>query len=367
MVPIRLACRPVRAWATMVGVPPPDIPDASWAMVLTAPGDAADGPLRRQDRAVPDAGPGQVVVAVEACAVCRTDLQLARGDLEAHRLPVVPGHQVVGTVAAVGDGVAPSRLGERVGLVWLAGADGTCRYCRRGNENLCEAATFTGWDVDGGYATHVVASAAHAHVLPDLGAGIGSAATDIAPLLCGGVIGYRALRMTGAGPGADGLRLGLYGFGASATVVIQLARFWGADTYVVTRSQADVERAREMGATWAGAEGDVPPVPLDAAITFAPSASVVTAALGALARGATVVVNAIHLDGPIEIDYRRLWWERGVRSVANVTRGDADGLLAVVPDAGIRTTTEVVALADANVALARLEAGDVRGSFVLVP
>lgn len=328
------------------------------AHLLTRPAPAADAPLELIERDDPEPGPGEVVVAVSACAVCRTDLQLVEGDLPARRLPVVPGHQVVGRVVAVGEGVDRARLGERVGIAWIAGTCGRCRFCRSGRENLCVEATFTGWDRDGGFATHTCARAEFVHPLPD-----GFADLDAAPLLCGGVIGYRSLRVAGVEPG---MRVGLYGFGASATCVVQVARHWGCEVYVCTRSAREREAALELGAVWAGGSTDTPPVPLDAAITFAPVGEVVVAALGALDRGGVVAVNAIHLDRIPEFPYERLWWERQIRSVANVTRDDVRAFLAIAAEVPVRTRVEQHPFEDANVALARLAAGEVGGSAVLV-
>jgi alcohol dehydrogenase, propanol-preferring len=313
---------------------------------------------------VPVPGPGEVLVSVHACAVCRTDLQLVEGDLAARHLPVVPGHQVVGTVAALGPGVADDPelpdVGDRVGVAWIAGTCGHCRFCTTGRENLCEQARFTGWDRDGGYATHLVADARFTHRMPD---GFGD--LDAAPLLCGGVIGYRSLRVAGMGPERAGARLGLYGFGASATCVIQVAVHWGLEVHVCTRSEREQAAARELGATWAGGYDQLPPAPLDAAITFAPSGDVVAAAVRALDRGGVVAVNAIHLDRLPEMPYDDLWWERSIRSVANVTRADVREFLDLAAAIPVRTRTEVLPLDDAGTALRRLAAGDVSGSFVL--
>ena len=306
------------------------------------------------ERPDPQPGADEVLIRVEASAVCRTDLQIVRGELPTHRLPLIPGHQVVGEV------LTPGPLqGRRVGLVWLAQSCGTCRFCRSDRENLCESAQFTGWDRDGGYAELVTARADFVHPLP---AGDPHA---IAPLLCGGVIGFRSLRVAGIGPESAGMRIGLFGFGASATIAIQVANHWGCDSYVVTRSAAEAGRARDLGAAWAGTYDDSLPVPLDAAVTFAPSGDVVLAALKAVDRGAAVAINAIHLDRIPQFDYDDLWWERSLRSVANVTRADVRDFLALVPQADIRTQYETLPLADAPEALNRLEVGDVRGAFVL--
>jgi propanol-preferring alcohol dehydrogenase len=289
--------------------------------------------------------------------VCRTDLQLCEGDLIARRLPIVPGHQVVGTIATVGAGVTDLTVGDRVGVAWIAGTCGRCRFCLSGRENLCVDATFTGWDVDGGYAQSMRARRDFVYPLPD-----GYDDVAVAPLLCGGVIGYRCLRVAGA---ASGMRIGLYGFGASATIVIQIAKHWGCEVYVVTRSTAEQERALALGAVWAGPYSARPPVALDAAITFAPSGDVVVAALEAIDRGGIVVVNAIHLDRIPEFDYGLLWWERALRSVANVTRSDVTELLALAPQVPIATQTDLYSLAGANDALRDLAVGRVRGAAVL--
>ena len=333
-------------------------------MELGRPGAATvDGPLHERDRPSPEPGPGEVRIAVRACAVCRTDLQIVRGDLPAHRLPLVPGHQVVGVVSALGAGVDAShlRLGARVGLAWIASTCGHCRFCADGRENLCLAAAFTGWDRDGGFAEEVVARADFVFALPD-----GFDDLAVAPLLCGGAIGYRSLRVAGVDlRTCAGMRLGLYGFGASATCVIQLAVAAGCEVHVATRSLAEQERARAMGATWAGGPTDAPPVPLDAAVTFAPSGDVVVAALTALDRGGVVAVNAIHLDRIPAFDYALLWHERSIRSVANVTRADVVEFLAVAAALPVVTQVEELPLRQANEALHRLDEGRIAGAAVL--
>jgi propanol-preferring alcohol dehydrogenase len=329
-------------------------------MLLGTPGPAAQDPLRLVELPVPVPGPGEVRIRVTACAVCRTDLQLCEGDLVVRRLPLVPGHQVAGVVDAVGEGVDDWEPGDRAGLTWLAGTDGTCRFCRTSRENLCLGAIFTGWDRDGGYAELVTARADVVVRLPD-----GYPDLAAAPLLCGGVIGYRALRVAGIGPRSAGARLGLYGFGASARLALQVARSWGVECHVATRSSPERVRALELGASSAGGTDDPPPAPLDAAVTFAPAGSVVASAVRALDRGGTVAINAIHLDGLPSMPYEDLWWERSIRSVANVTRRDAEELLAIAATLHLATDTEVHPLADANLALARLAAGEVSGSAVL--
>ena len=301
-------------------------------------------------RSVPDPEPGegQLLIEVGACGVCRTDLQITSGDLEMRRSPVIIGHQVVGRVAGTG---------ERVGLAWLAGACGRCRYCLGGRENLCELAEFTGWTVDGGYAERVVARSDFVYPLPD-----GLSDIEAAPLLCAGIIGYRSLRISGIRPGQV---LGLFGFGSSAHLAIQVARHWGCPVAVFARSEAERQLGLRLGASWAGGYDDVPPVPLDAAVTFAPVGSVVVAALAATAPGGTVAINAIHLDRMPEFSYDLLWKERSLRSVANFTRRDAREFLELAATIPIQAETTVFSLDDAPEALARLEEGAIRGSAVL--
>jgi propanol-preferring alcohol dehydrogenase len=327
------------------------------ALVLEQPRAAAERPLTPRDLPEPAPGPGEIAVDVTACAVCRTDLQLCEGDLAAHKLPVVPGHQVAGRVAALGDGVRDRKIGQRVGIAWIAGTCGACRFCRSGRENLCEAATFTGWDRDGGFATRIVARADFTFPLPD-----GFDDLAAAPLLCGGVIGWRALAISGIQPGG---RLGLWGFGASATCVIQVARHQGCEVFVATRSPKERERAKKLGAAWTGSYGEAPPVPLDAAITFAPAGSVVVDALRAVDRGGVVAINAIHLDRVPEFPYELLWRERSLRSVANVTRRDVTEFLALAAKIPIRTEYELFPLERANEALRRLSDGEISGAAVL--
>jgi alcohol dehydrogenase, propanol-preferring len=326
---------------------------------LHRPRPAARRPLEIGAEDPPVPGRGEVLVEVSACAVCRTDLQLCEGDLETHRLPVVPGHQVVGRIRDVGDGVDTGRVGQRVGITWLAGTCGTCRFCVRGDENLCESAQFTGWDRDGGFAERVTARADFVHRLPD-----GPSDAELAPLLCAGVIGYRALRVSGVQPGQ---RLGLFGFGASASIVIQVAVHRGCEVFVCTRSADERAVALDLGAAWAGDFDERPPALLDAAITTAPVGDAVVLALQALDRGGVVAVNAIHLDRVPEFPYDLLWWERQVRSVANVTRADAREFLELAASIPVVTRHRQRPLTGANEALADLAAGRVQGSAVLVP
>jgi len=327
------------------------------AQVLRTPAAVDADPLEGLEVAEPEAAPGELVLDVVACGVCRTDLQLVEGELEARRLPLVPGHQVVGRVASVGAGVEEWSVGDRAGVAWLAGACGRCARCLAGNENLCDGATFTGWDRDGGYAERMAVRADFALRLPE-----GFADLDAAPLLCGGVIGYRSLKVSGIQPGG---RLGLYGFGASASLAIQVAVHWGCEVFVATRSPREQQRARELGAVWAGGYDERPPAPLDAVVTFAPSGDVVEEALRTVDRGGTVAINAIHLDRIPEFPYELLWWERGLRSVANFTREDAREFLELASEIPIRTSYETHPLDEANMALRRLRDGEVSGAAVL--
>jgi propanol-preferring alcohol dehydrogenase len=313
-------------------------------------------PVRLPD---PRPGPGELRVRVRACGVCRTDVHVVDGELEGAKLPLVPGHEIVGTVEAAGDGVHDFAVGARVGIPWLAWTCGRCRYCLRGLENLCEAARFTGYTRDGGYAEQALADARYCVALPD-------AMDDVsaAPLLCAGLIGYRCLRAAG-----DPARLGLYGFGAAAHIVAQVAAFEGRRVFAFTRpGDAGAARfARSCGAEWAGGSDETPPEPLDAAIVFAPVGGLVPAALRALDKGGTVVCGGIHMSDVPAIPYRLLWEERAVRSVANLTRRDAREFMALAPRVPIRTHTQVLPLAQANEALRRLRDGQVEGAEVLVP
>lgn len=326
-------------------------------MLLEQPAPMAEKPLRLREVPVPQPSPGELLLRVAACGVCRTDLQICEGDIEPRRLPVVPGHQIVGRVEAVGDGVSGWQAGDRAGVAWLAGTCGKCAYCLSGRENLCAEARFTGWDRDGGYAEYATARADFALPLPE-----GFDDLAAAPLLCGGVIGYRSLKRSGIKPGG---RLGLYGFGASALLAIQVARHWGCEVYVCTRSRREQKRAERLGARWTGGYDELPPVPLDAAVTFAPAGEVVVAALRAVDRGGTVAINAIHLDRVPEFPYELLWWERNLCSVANFTRADAREFLALAAAIPIHTEAEFFPLEDANEALRRLSAGEVSGAAVL--
>ena len=328
------------------------------ALTLVRPGDLDEAHLPLSEIARPTPGADELLIEVGACAVCRTDLQICSGDLVPHRLPIVPGHQAVGRVAEVGADVQGWREGDRAGVGWLAETCGQCAACLDGRENLCLSARFTGWDRDGGYAEWLTVRGAFTLHLPD-----GPTDVALAPLLCGGVIGYRSLKISGIKSGG---RLGLYGFGASALLTIQVALAWDCEVYAVTRNPAERERAIAMGAVWAGGYDTPPPVPLDAAVTFAPVGSVVVAALTALDRGGTVAINAIHLDGIPAFPYDLLWWERSIRSVANYTRTDALEFLELATRIGIETRPDIVPLDNGRDALQRLASGHGDGAPVLV-
>lgn len=328
-------------------------------MRLHRPGPAESAPLQLEEIAAPEPGPGEVRLRVSACGVCRTDLHIVEGELAEHRSPLVPGHQTVGVVDALGDGVDPSLLGRRVGVAWLHQACGTCEYCRRGLENLCPNARFSGYDADGGYAEAAIAPAAFVYPLP---AGLGDVAA--APLLCAGIIGYRSLRLAGVAPGDT---LGLFGFGASAHLALQVARHWGCRVYAFSRGIAHRDLALRLGADWAGTGEEAPPRPLDGAVTFAPAGAVVVQALRWLRPGGTVAVNAVHMDGLPAMDYGLLYGERTVRSVTNATRRDGTEFLQLATEIPIHAETETHPLAEANTALLRLKRGQVRGAAVLLP
>jgi alcohol dehydrogenase, propanol-preferring len=323
-------------------------------MILDAPGKR----LRAANLRAPVPGPEQVLLEVRACAVCRTDLHVVDGELPDPKLPLIPGHQIVGTVVRTGeivDGFAP---GDRVGVPWLGSTDGTCRYCRSGRENLCEDARFTGYQIDGGYAEYAVADHRFCFPIPD-----GYPDLQAAPLLCAGLIGYRSLRFAG-----DAERLGLYGFGAAAHIIAQVARHQGRRVFAFT-SPGDAEAqafARELGAVWAGDSTQTPPEELDAAIIFAPVGALVPAALRVVARGGVVVCAGIHMSDIPSFPYEILWGERSVRSVANLTREDGHEFLSLVPRVPVRTEVMPFALENANEALGALRDGDVRGAAVLV-
>jgi propanol-preferring alcohol dehydrogenase len=312
-----------------------------------------------REQPIPRPAAGEILVEVSACGVCRTDLHVVDGELPYPKLPIIPGHEIVGRVAATGPGVSGFALGARVGVPWLGHTCGVCPYCRDNKENLCDTPLFTGYTRDGGYATHAVADANYCFPLPD---GIGDA--EAAPLLCAGLIGWRSYRMAG-----EGRDLGLYGFGAAAHILAQVARAQGRRVYAFTRGgdNAAQDFARALGAIWAGASEDMPPTPLDAAIIFAPVGALVPLALKAVKKGGRVVCGGIHMSDIPSFPYDILWEERQILSVANLTRADAREFLDVAPNAGIKTEVTRYALEDANQALADLRAGRLQGVAVLVP
>ncbi|MFC4273189.1 zinc-binding alcohol dehydrogenase family protein [Sneathiella chungangensis] len=323
------------------------------AMVLEKAGTR----LALQDLPRLEPGAGQILIDVKACAVCRTDLHVVDGDLHDPKLPLIPGHEVIGRVAELGSGVDAFALGDRVGVPWLGWTCGTCRYCRRGQENLCPEARFTGYTLDGGFADYMVADARYCFAVPDVYSDV-----EAAPLMCAGLIGFRSYRMVG-----EARRIGLYGFGAAAHIIAQIAIAEGREIYAFSKD-GDVKAqdfARSLGASWAGGSGDAPPEPLDAAILFAPVGALVPAALRAVEPGGTVVCAGIHMSDIPGFPYDLLWRERTLRSVANLTREDGDAFLAAAPRAGVSTTTHEYPLSKANEALDDLRAGRFEGAAVL--
>ncbi len=325
------------------------------AMLLDAP----RRPLRAAELPDPEPSSGHVRIRVLACGVCRTDLHIYDGELTHPKLPLVLGHEIIGTVDARGAGAERFRIGDRVGVPWLAGTDGTCRYCRSGRENLCEHARFTGYDVDGGYAQYTIADEAFCFAIPDE-----YRDDEAAPLMCAGLIGYRSLRMAG-----DAERIGIYGFGAAAHIIAQVARHEGQRVFAFTRpgDAATQAFARELGAVWAGGSDTAPPEELDAAIIFAPAGELVPTALRALGRGGIVVCAGIHMSTIPAFDYDLLWEERQIRSVANLTRADGREFLALAPLVPVRTSVTRYPLERANDALAELRGGRLHGAAVLIP
>jgi propanol-preferring alcohol dehydrogenase len=331
------------------------------AMVLTEPGRM----LEPSEREIPIALPGEVLVRVRACGVCRTDLHIVDGELPPVEIPIIPGHEIVGMVEVVGDGVTHLAVGDRVGIPWLGYACGECALCKSGRENLCPNARFIGYHTDGGYADYTVADAAYTFKLPDSYSDV-----DAAPLLCAGLIGYRAYRMTGPGEPGEGVRrLGLYGFGAAAHIIAQVALHDKREVYAFTSPGDDEKQsfARDLGVTWAGGSNEPPPESLDAAIVFAPVGRLIPEALSHVMPAGVVVCAGIHMSDVPSFPYRLLWEERAIRSVANLTRQDARDFLALAATVPIKVHTERYDLADANRALTDLRAGRIRGAAVLVP
>lgn len=328
------------------------------AAVLKAPASISARPLEIGDVPRPEAKPGEVLIRVRACGVCRTDLHIVEGELPSQGRPRIPGHQIVGEIAGGATPGLPE--GTRVGVSWIGGTDGTCRYCRLGSENLCDAPTFTGYSVDGGYAQYAAARADFVFRLPD-------ELDDLhaAPLLCAGIIGFRSLRVAGVEPGES---VGLYGFGASAHLAIAVLQAWKCKAYVSTRGESHRRLAESLGAEWVGSENDRPPVELDRAVTFAPSGDVVVSALSSLRKGGVVAINAIHLDRIPQFDYDSLLWgERQIRSVANMTRDDARDFLQIAAGIGLRPKVTVFPLQQANEALQAVKNDAIDGAAVIRP
>lgn len=325
------------------------------AMVLEEVGQ----PLVARKLPIPAAAAGELLIKVQACGICRTDLHVVDGELREPHLPLIPGHQIVGEVESVGSGVRGFHPGDLVGVPWLGGTCGECDYCRSGRENLCDSPVFTGYQRNGGFAEYCTANARFCFTIPE-----GYSATQAAPLLCAGLIGYRSLRMAG-----DGKRLGVYGFGSAAHIVTQVARWEGRDVYAFTRDGDELGQrfARDMGACWAGASMELPPVELDAAIIFAPVGALVPAALRAVAKGGVVVCGGIHMSPIPSFSYDLLWGERSIISVANLTRRDGEEFLELAPQIPVVAEIEVFPLEHANEALAALREGRIRGAGVLVP
>jgi alcohol dehydrogenase, propanol-preferring len=331
------------------------IPETMHAMVLEAP----KTPLQYREVPVPRPGPEQVLIRVQACGVCRTDLHIVDGELTEPKLPLIIGHEIVGQVAAVGEKVARFRAGDRIGVPWLGWTCGQCRFCRRGRENLCDAPRFTGYTLDGGYAEYAVADQHYTFHLPE-----GYSNAEAAPLLCAGLIGYRSYRLTGFGVE----RLGIYGFGAAAHITIQVAVHQGQKVYGFTRPGDTVtqEFARRLGAVWAGGSDELPPEELDAAIIFAPVGDLVPTALRATCKGGVVVCGGIHMSDIPSFPYDLLWGEREVRSVANLTRQDGEEFLALAPKVPVKTEVQTFPLNQANEALNALRSGQIHGAAVLI-
>ena len=327
------------------------------AMVLNEPRPVGEHPLVEEDVPIPEPGPGEIRIRVHACGVCHTDLHTVEGDLSLPKLPVVPGHQIVGIVDLTGPDAERFAVGDRVGVPWLHSACGTCDYCERDSENLCDEARFTGLHANGGYAEYTIAPAEFSYALP-----ADFADLQAAPLLCAGIIGRRALRLSDIEPGG---RLGLYGFGASAHVTIQIALHWGCEVYVFTRSEDHRRHAEELGAAWTGRAEDSPPGPLDSAIIFAPAGGLVPESLRVLRKGGTLALAGIHMSPIPQMEYGLLYGERTIRSVANSTRQDAEELLQLAAEIPIRTDIETFPLSEANHVLERLKGADIRGAAVL--
>lgn len=327
------------------------------ACVLQSSAPVERNPLQWTEVATPQPAGDQLLIKIQACGVCRTDLHVVEGELPVRKSPVIPGHQVVGIVEQTGPDAHRFKRGDRVGVAWLHRTDGSCEYCRSGRENLCDAPDFTGYTVDGGYAEYIVAPDSFVYAIPD-----GFPGLHAAPLLCAGIIGFRCLRLAGVTKGA---RLGLSGFGAAAHVAIQVARYWGVDVYAFSREPRHAQLAAELGAVWTGGSFDQPPRKLDAVIIFAPAGELVPAALKTLRKGGAVILGGIHMSPIPEFEYGLIYHERLIRSVANNTRQDGEDFLKIAAAIPIHTETQLFPIKDANVALNALKHDEIRGAAVL--
>ncbi|MBI3359776.1 MAG: zinc-dependent alcohol dehydrogenase family protein [Chloroflexi bacterium] len=328
------------------------------AQVLRTPHPVETSPLVAIELPTPQPGTGEILVRVRACGVCHTDRHLVEGELPNPTLPITPGHQIVGKVETLGEGASRFKVGDRVGVPWLHRTCGTCDFCRRGEENLCETAQFTGYQVDGGYAEYALADERFAVPLPERFGDV-----EVAPLLCAGIVGYRSLKLADLKPGE---RLGLYGFGGSGHICIQVARYWNCEVFVFTRNPEHQQHARDLGAKWAGNTDEQPSAKLDRAIIFAPVGWLVPLALGHLRRGGTLAINAIHTSPIPEMPYNLLYHERTIRTVANATRRDAEEFLPLAAEIPVRAETQPFPLSEANRALQMLKKSEIRGAAVLV-
>ncbi len=327
------------------------------AQVLDQPASIETNPLRLRNVDKPSPAADEILVRVSVCGVCHTDLHVCEGELPNPKLPIIPGHEIIGIIEALGSNAHRFKIGDRVGIPWLHSTDQTCIYCQHGQENLCDAATFTGYTANGGYAEYVTAREQYVVPIPARFSDV-----DAAPLLCAGVVGYRSIKLSDL---QKGERLGLYGFGASASLVIQVALHWGCEVYAFTRGKDHQQHARDMGASWAGETSDQPPKKLDRAIIFAPAGEIVPQAIGHLRKGGTLAINAIHMSDIPSMPYRILWHERTVRSIANATRADAEEFLPLAAEIPIHSVTQELPLEEANHALQMVKNSQLEGAAVL--
>jgi len=327
------------------------------SLFLISPQPIEANPLQLHDVPIPVPAKDDILIRVRACGVCHTDLHVIEGDLPQRKSPIVPGHQIVGVVEKIGADVTGHKIGARVGVAWLGWTCGDCMYCKRGEENLCDRAKFTGYDIDGGFAEYMVVHSDYAYSLPEQFSDV-----EAAPLLCAGIIGFRALRLSGVPPGG---KLGLFGFGASAHITIQVARHWGCEVYVFSRSERHRQFAEQLGAVWTGKAGQMPPAPLDGAISFAPVGELVPEAMKVLRKGGTLALAGVYMSALPPLEYSAIYYERVLRSVANSTRQDARDFLTIAGEIPLKTTVEVFPFKEANRALQLVKSGDIHGAAVL--